>query len=102
MEASELIDRLKRSERELSRIGVKHLGVFGSYARGEALSNSDVDIVVALDPGKREGGFAFFGQLQELRGKLEIIVGRPVDLAVEPIGKPELAEAVRRDLLRAF
>jgi predicted nucleotidyltransferase len=35
----------------LRRYGVRRAGVFGSYARGEASPNSDLDLLVELPPG---------------------------------------------------
>jgi uncharacterized protein len=35
-----------------SRHGARNIRVFGSVARGDATKDSDVDIVVALDPGR--------------------------------------------------
>lgn len=52
--------------------------VFGSYARGQADENSDIDLLVELDP-PHNPGIAFFGYQTEL----ESILGRKVDLAVE-------------------
>ena len=40
MERSEAIHRLKRHEAELKQLGVEHLYLFGSTARGEARENS--------------------------------------------------------------
>ncbi|MBN1532858.1 MAG: nucleotidyltransferase domain-containing protein [Spirochaetes bacterium] len=40
---------LKRRKAELSRrYGITRLGLFGSYARGEAKAYSDIDVVVEL------------------------------------------------------
>jgi predicted nucleotidyltransferase len=44
MERSEVIAKLKRNEAELKRLGVEHLYLFGSTARGEAREDSDVDL----------------------------------------------------------
>ncbi|MGI8647122.1 MAG: nucleotidyltransferase family protein [Mycobacteriales bacterium] len=37
------------------RYGIAELAVFGSAARGEARSGSDVDLLYTLKPGKRLG-----------------------------------------------
>ena len=44
MEPSEVIAKLKQHEAELKRLGVEHLYLFGSTARGEAREDSDVDL----------------------------------------------------------
>jgi len=46
----EIINLLRQAKPELVReYGVKWLGLFGSYARGEQNEESDVDIVVEVD-----------------------------------------------------
>ena len=42
----ETIQRLLAAEREIRQLGVRRLALFGSVARGEAGSNSDVDLLV--------------------------------------------------------
>lgn len=45
---------------------VKKVYLFGSYARGEANENSDVDLLVDLDYSKRIG-WQFYGWHEELK-----------------------------------
>jgi uncharacterized protein len=44
MDRETAISLLKAHEAELRRLGVQHLYLFGSTARGEARSDSDVDL----------------------------------------------------------
>jgi predicted nucleotidyltransferase len=44
MKRDEAISRLKQHEADLKRLGVEHLYMFGSTARGEAKEQSDVDL----------------------------------------------------------
>ncbi|HET8997912.1 MAG TPA: nucleotidyltransferase domain-containing protein [Acetobacteraceae bacterium] len=44
MDRSEAISRLQAHEAELRTLGVQHLYLFGSTARGQARPNSDVDL----------------------------------------------------------
>ena len=46
---------------------VKKVYLFGSYARNEETPESDVDILVDLDPEARVGGFQFGGMLEDLK-----------------------------------
>lgn len=61
---------------------VKRVYLFGSYARGDADENSDVDLLVDLDRSKKIG-WTFFSWLEELqaqfRNKIDLIsnVERP-------------------------
>src|SRR5439155_22425810 len=87
------IDRLRAAETEIRRLGVRRLALFGSVARGEARSDSDVDLLVEFAPGQKN--FDRFMALSEL---LERLVGHPVELvtfeSLSPfIGPHILAEA---------
>jgi hypothetical protein len=44
MRRTDVIERLKAHEAELKGLGVEHLFLFGSTARDEARSDSDVDL----------------------------------------------------------
>src|SRR5471030_1683436 len=52
MKRDEAIGRLKQHEADLKRLGVEHLFMFGSTARGEAGQDSDVDLFFDYQKGK--------------------------------------------------
>src|SRR2546423_10213014 len=52
MKHEEVIERLRRHEADLKRLGVEHLYLFGSTARGEAKDDSDVDLFFDYEKGK--------------------------------------------------
>ena len=60
------------------RHGASNVRVFGSIARGDATSSSDVDLLVAMDQGRS------FLDLCTLGDELEDLLGRRVDLLTEP------------------
>jgi hypothetical protein len=70
------LDILRANEARLRARGVVHAAVFGSVARGEGRSNSDIDVLVDLDPAERVGLFDF------VRIKLDLseLMGAAVDL----------------------
>ena len=57
---------------------VNKVWLFGSYARGEEDSDSDIDLMVDLDYSQPVG-FKFFGMWNDL----EQLLGRDVDLVTE-------------------
>jgi predicted nucleotidyltransferase len=76
--------------------GARNVRVFGSVARGQARPESDVDFLVDIDTERQ--GFAFFGQIEDLRRALEQLLGCSVD-----IGEAVQADArqdVERDVVR--
>jgi predicted nucleotidyltransferase len=92
----EVRNLLRRHKQRIEEeFGVVVVGVFGSYAREEQSSLSDLDILVEL---KKPIGFKFF----ELWDKLEEITGVKVDLlTVEATKqKPLLWKSIKEDLVR--
>jgi predicted nucleotidyltransferase len=81
MNCDQALAILRAHEAELRAAGIEHLSIFGSMARGEAGGGSDVDVVVRLTPEASKGGFAYFGRLDDLTGRLEEMLGCSVDLA---------------------
>ncbi len=75
------------SEKErLNSLGVKSIGLFGSYLRGEADENSDIDILIDLSDDSNMTLFS----LIELEQSLSLKFDKKVDLVI------------RRDLKRAI
>lgn len=102
MDRDRIIEALRAHQEELRRTGVLNLSLFGSAARGDAGPDSDVDIVVRLSEAFSEGGFDYFGRLEELRERLAQIIGRDVDILAEPIQKDRLRRNVEEDRVLAF
>lgn len=69
------VDEIRSAAQELgAQYGVEHIYLFGSYARGDANGDSDVDL--RLDKGRLTGLF----QLAGLQLALEDRLGKHVDL----------------------
>jgi predicted nucleotidyltransferase len=96
-ELNRALEVLRAHESDLRRMGVKHAAVFGSVARGEARPDSDVDVLVELDPEKPIGLFEYAG----LRLFLGEIVGN-ADMANRKTLKPLLRDNILRDATNAF
>jgi len=47
-----ILSTLKSKESEISRYGIKSIGLFGSYVRDEQSENSDIDILIDFEPDK--------------------------------------------------
>jgi hypothetical protein len=90
-------ERLRERRHDVIRIagahGLRGVRVFGSVARSEERPDSDIDLLVAVEPGT--GLFALASAQQELESLLEA----PVDLVPQADLKPAVARAVARDLV---
>ena len=89
---------LRAHEAGLRAAGVSRLSLFGSVARGDAGAGSDVDLVAELDPEARIGLF----RLVALERRLSELLGRSVDLLLEPVGAPRLRANIERERRRIF
>lgn len=77
----------------LKKSGVKKAGIFGSYARGDAKKNSDIDILIQPPKGM---GLKFIGLELELEEKLR----RKVDLITYRSISPYLKKYILADEIR--
>ena len=96
MQRQEVLTTLNNHKETLQGFGVKSLLLFGSVARDEARSNSDIDLLVEFD---RPVGLFTFVRVQQY---LEEILGRSIDMGTPDSLKPYLREPVLREAIRAF
>jgi len=93
LKADEVINSIQRSGARLISLGVKTIGLFGSFARGEASPESDIDILVEFDSGKRT-----YDNFIDTCFLLEELLGRKVELvtkeALSPYVKPYVLKEV--------
>ena len=75
-----------------ARFKVHRLGLFGSYARKEQTEQSDVDILVEVDPSI---GLGFVTLAEELEQRLNM----RVDLVSHRAVKPSRWPLIQRDLI---
>jgi predicted nucleotidyltransferase len=47
-----IITTIKTNKPEFYRLGIRAVGLFGSYVRGEQSENSDIDILIDFEPEK--------------------------------------------------
>ena len=98
MKAEHVLATLRIHETDLRAHGVTHVALFGSTARGEATSRSDVDILVDLDPEVVVTVFDYAGVKAYIAGLFDA----PVDVASRDGLKPRIRPAAERDAIYAF
>jgi predicted nucleotidyltransferase len=95
---SRVLTVLRGQEPTLRGRGIRHAGVFGSVARGDATSVSDVDIVLDIDYST---GFNTM-DLIEIEERLTHVLGRRVDVVSAGGLKLGKHDAIRRETVQAF
>lgn len=73
-----------------------YVGIFGSYARGEATKTSDIDLYVRFKKSK-----SLF-DISGLQIELTKVAGRPVDVLTSLPANPYVKPRIERDLLPLY
>jgi len=97
MRLDEAIRRLKEHEPELKLLGVEHLYLFGSTARGDASEESDVDLF--FDHAKGELGLY---ELMEVKERAASILGREADIMTRDSLHPVLRKRIVESAVLVF
>jgi predicted nucleotidyltransferase len=97
MQRDEVIEKLKQHEAELRQLGVEHLYLFGSTARGEAREDSDVDLFF----DHPLGSLGLF-QLMDVKDTAARILGRKTDIMTRRSLHPVLRERIEASALQVF
>jgi predicted nucleotidyltransferase len=85
---------LAANEAKIRSFGVQSLSLFGSAARGEQTSESDLDFIVEFEKKS-------FDSYMDLKLFLEELFDRPVDLVLADGIKPKLRAAILREAIHA-
>lgn len=89
----EILDKLGKAKAELaSRFTVQRIGLFGSCARGDSGPDSDIDILVDVDPSI---GLEFVS----LADRIEELLGSSVDLVSRRALNARSRTAIEQDII---
>ena len=89
----EILKILQEEKPELMRrFGLKRLALFGSYARDDQREDSDVDIMVEVEPSI---GLGFV----DLADRLENVLGIRTEVVSRRAIKPRYWEVIREELI---
>jgi uncharacterized protein len=94
----DVIAKLREHEPELKASGIVRLSLFGSVARGDANSESDIDLMAEFDSSKKFSLLDMVG----MENRLADILGVPVDLAPAKSLKDGIRERAAREAVLAF
>ncbi|HEY4690601.1 MAG TPA: nucleotidyltransferase family protein [Anaerolineae bacterium] len=90
---ADILASLEDHKREIKALGVKRLGLFGSFVRSEQSADSDIDILVEFDQGQKT-----FDNFMQLAFFLESLLQRRVELvtpeSISPYIQPYIIKEV--------
>jgi uncharacterized protein len=98
MNGQEILARLRENETALRARGVSHAALFGSRARGDNRPDSDIDIMIEVDPEAHVGVWGYVG----LKEYISTLFDGPVDVVDREALKPYVAPAATADAIYAF
>ena len=98
MDSNEALQTLRRSEPNLRARGVRRAAVFGSVARGDSRPDSDIDIMVEIDP---EAHLTVFDYV-DLKDYIAGLFDCPVDVVNRDGLKSYVRPAATVDAIYAF
>jgi len=97
MERDEAVRLLRAHAADLKRLGIEHLYLFGSTARGEARDHSHVDLFFDHEKG-RVGLF----EVMDVMARAAEILGRPADVRTRRSLHPRLRKRIEDSAVLVF
>jgi predicted nucleotidyltransferase len=98
MRRDEIIAKLRQAEPDLRARGVRRAALFGSVARGDDRPDSDIDIMVEIDPDAEITVYDYVGLKEHIAGLFD----RRVDVVNLDGLKSYVRPAATADAVYAF
>jgi uncharacterized protein len=98
MNREAVLRTLRSHQGDLRNLGVRRAAVFGSVARGEETSESDIDLMVEIDPDAKLGVFEYAGVI----GYLTALFPGRIDVANKAQLKSMVRERAEVEAVYAF
>ncbi len=89
----EILNSLSQNQSRLRALGIRRIGLFGSFVRGEQSPNSDIDLLVEFEPGRKT-----FDAFMELSLFLERTLQHEVELVTVESLSPYLGPHILKEV----
>ena len=89
----DILSVLLQSQSHLRALGVRRIGLFGSFIRGEQRPGSDIDLLVEFEPMRKT-----FDTFMELAFFLEDVLGHKIDLVTTESLSPYIGPYIRNEV----
>lgn len=86
-----ILEILEKNKEVLKKYGVKRIGLFGSFVRGEQKKNSDIDFLVEFENPNFDDFMDLVFYLEDLFGrKVELIANGSISPYIQPYIEKEV------------
>jgi uncharacterized protein len=98
MTREEIIEALRKNAAAIKAEGVSKLAIFGSRVRGDNRPDSDIDILVEVEP---DASFSLLN-LIGVEHIVEDATGLPAQVTIRRSMPPRIAERIADDIVEVF
>jgi uncharacterized protein len=98
MTRDEIIAKIRSSASAIRAEGVTRLAIFGSRARGDAREDSDLDILIEVDPNAKFSLLDLIG----VEHIIEDVTGLRAQATMRRSLDPRMAERIADDIIEVF
>ena len=91
-----ILQQFDTHEADIRSFGVKRIGLFGSFARGQENTRSDLDVLVEFNRGQKT-----FDHFMDSKFFLQKLFGKKIDLVLKDSLKPSLRQRILKEVICA-
>jgi len=91
--ASDVLSLINVNKDDIGKLGIVRVGLFGSFSRGEQNSESDIDLLVEFEKGKKN-----FRNYMNFIRLTENLFGREVEVVTPESLSPYIAPYVNEEI----